>query len=74
MVGRSLHRQGILDCVAECSTGWGSFAQSVSRLSLQQHGLHQTSGHLLKRGADELRRASFRETVPCGRVFHFPGY
>jgi hypothetical protein len=52
MVGRSLHRQGILDCVAELDRLGQVVAQSACRLSLQPHGLRETSGHLLKRGAD----------------------
>ena len=74
MVGRSLHRQGILDCVAELDRLGQVVAQSAWRFSLQLHGLHETSGHRLKRGADEPRRASFRGTLPCGRVFHFREY
>ena len=46
MVGRSLHRQGILDCVAQLDRPRQVVAQSASRLSLQPHGLRETSGHL----------------------------
>jgi hypothetical protein len=74
MVGRSLHRQGILDCVAELDQLRQVVAQSAWWFSLLPHGPRETSGHRLKRGADEPRRASFRETPPCGRVFHFRGY
>jgi len=34
MVGRSLHRQGILDCVAERSIGWGRSSHNPYRGSL----------------------------------------
>jgi hypothetical protein len=74
MVGRSLHREGILDCVAECSTGWAG-RRAVSKMVLSPTACpHQTKRAGLKRGADAPRRASFRETLPCVRVFHFREY
>jgi hypothetical protein len=74
MVGRSLHREGILDCVAECSTGRAGRRAVRRWFSLQLHGPHRSKRAGLKPGADAPRRASFRETLPCVRVFHFREY
>jgi len=71
MVGRSLHRQGILDCLAHCLTSEAGRRRQHGWYSLQPHGPHQASGHDSSETPTNLVAHLFAELLPAGGSFIF---
>ncbi len=71
MVGRSLHRQGILDSVAELDRPGPVIGAVRMAVSLQPHGLRETSGTDSSEPPTDLVAHLFAELFPAGWSFIF---